>query len=495
MNRVVFGDCRQTMRQLAADGVRVQTVVTSPPYWNLRDYGTAKWLGGDPACEHRARELRRGQGLAKVATRGGGKKAATAGWMQARDACGKCGAVREDDQIGLEPVHDCLGWATGVPCGSCYICHMVDVLRAVRDVLADDGTVWLNIGDSYASDAGNADIRHRDRRRRIGISSQPGNAHRAVRPGGNGLKPKDLALIPQRLALALQADGWWVRSDVIWNKPNPMPESTDDRPTKAHEYVWLLAKSERYFCDMKAIAEPVAESSIARVLQQSFDQQEGGEKDYGKTGINENRSARKTVENFAGTIRKYSFAREHEKGTAPGQKPQFRPGRSDGAYVGPTRNRRTVWTIATKAYRGAHYAVFPPKLVEPCVLAGTSQKGHCPNCLARWVRVVDKTFVPQGDVSLEKGERGAGGQKPMDASNTWEGYPRGTTSVETKGWRPGCDCGERPVPDVVLDPFMGSGTVAEVAEQLGRRWVGCELNEKNRALQQERTHQAGLELL
>jgi len=302
MNRVIFGDCRETMRDLKAQGVRVQCCVTSPPYYGLRDYG-------------------------------------------------------HPGQIGLEQTPEA------------YIAAMVEVFRCVRDVLAEDGTLWLNIGDSYAG-AG-----YSNHKGTGGTQREDGGKQRHL--SGTGCKPKDLIGIPWMLAFALRADGWYLRQDIIWHKPNPMPESVRDRCTKAHEYIFLLSKSERYFFDSEAMQEPA-------------NRPEGpGNKTHrhANQGIYVNGASQKNI-----------------------------------AKIGPreTCNRRSVWTVATRPYKGAHFATFPPALIEPCILAGS---------------------------------------------------------------RPG---------DVVLDPFMGSGTTAQVAQALGRQWIGCELNTEYAPLQQARTAQAAL---
>jgi DNA modification methylase len=309
LNRIVIGDCRETLRTLPA-GV-FQCSVTSPPYWGLRDYGHA-------------------------------------------------------DQIGLEPTP------------AEYVAKLVDVFREVRRVLADDGTLWLNLGDSYCGARGG------------GQGAGGLMADRSVAKSGCrvrnesrevlGLKPKDLVGIPWRAAFALQADGWYLRSDIIWSKPNPMPESVTDRPTKAHEYVFLLSKSERYHFNSVAVAEQAT-----------------------------------------------SYGRQHATDVPPPKVRALVESGHHGAggnlstnYERETRNIRTVWTIATQPYSGAHFATMPPKLAERCIMAG-SRLG-----------------------------------------------------------------------DAVIDPFMGSGTVGQVAEALGRRWLGCELNPAYAALSRERTAQSGL---
>jgi DNA modification methylase len=254
-----------------------------------------------------------------------------------------------------------------------YITAMVEVFRCIWDVLADDGTLWLNIGDSYAT--GTTASRQQGSR---GLGAATQSAQDAVARIGNppGCKTKDLIGIPWMLAFALRSDGWYLRQDIIWHKPNPMPESVKDRCTKAHEYIFLLSKSERYFFDAEAMKEEAV----------------------GVRG-----GAPKKIHSTS--------AQGKHGATSALNKPW------DGAE---TRNRRSVWTVATKPYAGAHFATFPPALIEPCILAGS---------------------------------------------------------------RPG---------DVVLDPFMGSGTTAQVSESLGRQYIGCELNEDYKALQEKRLAQPTL---
>jgi DNA modification methylase len=342
VNKIEFGDCRDTMRRWAAEGVKAQMCVTSPPYFGLRDYG-------------------------------------------------------HEGQIGLEQTPEE------------YIKAMVEVFRCVRDVLADDGTLWLNIGDSYG-------------------------------------KGKQLLGVPWRVALALQSDGWILRQDIIWHKPNPMPESVRDRCTKAHEYIFLLSKSERYFFDSEAMKEPVAASTVSR-LSQDIESQRGSDRVPGKTN-----GPMKAVGN------------------------------------GETRNRRSVWTVATRPYKGAHFATFPPALIEPCILAGASERGHCPKCGARWARetepVVQVKHTGETDSQYPKGS--TANRLAMLRQAAREQGMEYTGARRTTGWKPTCACGCDPVPDIVLDPFMGSGTTAAVALQHGRQYLGCELNPEYGPLQQER---------
>jgi DNA modification methylase len=263
-----------------------------------------------------------------------------------------------DGQIGLEQTPDA------------YIAAMVEVFQCVRDVLTDDGTLWLNIGDSYAG-AG-----YSNHKGTGGTQREDGGKQRHL--SGTGCKNKDLIGIPWMLAFALQADGWYLRQDIIWHKPNPMPESVRDRCTKAHEYIFLLSKSPKYYFDADAIREPCSEDMQRRAAK-GHTRGANGKLDLSRQDASTLRGA-------------HAKAIDASRG----------------------RNRRSVWTVTTKPYKGAHFATFPPALIEPCVMAG-SRSG-----------------------------------------------------------------------DVVLDPFMGSGTTAMVARKLGRKYIGCELNESYGELQDER---------
>jgi DNA modification methylase len=315
-NIIEFGDCREIMRRWAVEGVRVQTCVTSPPYFGLRDYGTAKWEGGDPACQHVGIEARTVSG-------GAGKQYSNAGSNRVFSGNCACGAKRVDEQIGLEQTPDE------------YVAKMVEVFRCVRDVLADDGTVWLNLGDSYAGGSASGEKRP-GAGRADGIVDDRAQRNRNGLGRVDGLKPKDLIGIPWRVAFALQADGWYLRQDIIWHKPNPMPESVRDRCTKAHEYIFLLSKNERYFYDVEAVKE--------------------------KSATPPHKPGNKLHEN------KVSGPNDRG-GNSQWETSMDKVWGADGK-----RNRRSVWTVTTKPYKGAHFATFPPDLIEPCVLAG-SQKG------------------------------------------------------------------------------------------------------------------------
>jgi len=386
------GDCREVLRELPDESVHC--VITSPPYWGLRDYGV-------------------------------------------------------DGQLGLEPTAEL------------YVQHLVEVFREVWRVLRDDGTLWLNLGSSYAGSGKGMS--------RNGPSHGPkqrtnrGSVNLPVFGVPTGFKPKDLVPIPWMVAMALQADGWWLRSDIIWQKPNCMPSSVRDRPTISHEYVFLLTKSARYYYDQEAIKEPA--------------------RDWG--------------------------TRDRKEGSAfvngtPGGSRQS--GGKDCNFASRGRNKRSVWTILTRPYGGAHYAVFPPDLVEPIILAGTSAKGCCPKCGAPWERIVTKGepiqqhWAPGTQKKIGKAQGKHGKSSIMET-----GFVRLNTTV---GWRPTCKCSgltlikDPPRPPhtddpceeaahmlrmnkwlehwegfIGDDPFAGSGTVGEVAIKHNRRAILIELSE------------------
>ena len=315
---ILIGDARKRLAELPAGSAR--TCITSPPYFGLRDYGTASWEGGDENCQHTisAKDADNKAVFSERVTRGD------------RSGCVNCGAMRVDSQIGLEPTPDA------------YVAEMVELFREVWRVLADNGTLWLNLGDSYVGGKGQSGQGSPDFQAERAKNGESINqayhqiaGSKQTRPTDDrakmreaGLKPKDLIGIPWRLAFALQADGWYLRSDIIWAKPNPMPESVRDRPTKSHEYVFLLSKSPRYYYDHEAIKEDGVIAAGTKGAKGSAERQ-------GIKGVN-------------------------------ARPPEYK------VYDGK-RNKRDVWTISTKPFKGAHFAVMPEALVEPCVLAGSAE--------------------------------------------------------------------------------------------------------------------------
>ncbi|MFC7559939.1 DNA methyltransferase [Paenibacillus farraposensis] len=305
---ILHGNCLTVMPTLPAG--QYHTSVTSPPYWGLRDYGLPE-----------------------------------SDWPEATYT----------PMPGLSPITvpewtGCLGLE---PTPEMFVAHMVLVFREVWRLLREDGTLWLNFGDSYAGAGPRRDEGFNARYHGKHYSSNKQGDIDRVRPGRfmpNGLKAKDLIGIPWRVAFALQADGWYLRMDNIWNKPNCMPESVQDRPTKAHEYVFLLTKSERYYYDKDAIKEHMAESSIAR-LSQDIEGQRGSDRANGGA---------KTNGKMKAVGKAYSFKRRVNEGKVPGQPKQHREDREDREYYG-SRNKRSVWTVATAQFSEAHFAVMPKK--------------------------------------------------------------------------------------------------------------------------------------
>lgn len=310
MNKVYFGDCRESMRQMAKEGIKVQTCITSPPYYGLRDYG-------------------------------------------------------HDGQIGNEQTP------------KEFVDNLVKVFACVWDILEDSGTLWVNLGDSYY----NYRTGKGQELKKQTLSNNNQDLPQKCARRGNKLgeyKEKDLMGMPWRLAFALQDFGWYLRQDIIWHKPNPMPESVKDRCTKSHEYIFLLSKKPHYYFDNEAIKEDAHTTDDTN-------------RDRDITRLN----------NTPGRTRMAGLKTNHYE----------------------TKNKRDVWTVATKPYSGAHFAVYPEELIEPCVLASTK------------------------------------------------------------------------VGDIVLDPFFGSGTTGAVAQKLGRKWIGCELNMDYEKLQNERIQQTALDLV
>ena len=340
-----------------------------------------------------------------------------------------------DGQIGLEATPEE------------YIAKMVEVFRAVWRVLRDDGTLWLNVGDSYAS-GGGAHGGRTDNQRGVGarVMHDSGAGDKAARTPPPGLKPKDLVGIPWMLAFALRADGWYLRSEIIWHKSNPMPESCRDRPTKSHEQMFLLTKRPTYYYDQDAIREEHAPNTVKAFAD-------------GK-GTNARAFGKASTQDALGKCMSGGMA-SNDNGA--------------GRFLDPRgANKRTVWTIPTFAYPKAHFATFPPALVEPCILAGTSAKGCCPECGAPWKRVVERSGYSPPIVA--EGVRNVDASRGDKTRKLSGAEYNATASVVTTGWTPTCDHEADPVPAVVLDPFAGSGTVGQVAREHGRDYLLVELN-------------------
>lgn len=462
----------------------VNMVASSPPYYGLRLYEADPIIiGGDPLCQHvwgeAGQPFHKGQveqtkwKKAKAAGQGGN--------VPAGQTCGLCGAWR--GHLGQEGIHDCLAWARNEPpCNLCFVCHIRMVAAEIWRVLHPSGTFWLNLGDSYVGGKGKSGHQAADKqkdRHQQGKSFNPehGNTggHGKTRPTDGklpGLKPKDLIGIPWRVALALQADGWYLRSDIVWAKGvsfcpdyngSCMPESVADRPTKAHEYLFVFSKRQKYFYDIDAVREPLAETTLPRA----------------RRGVGNH----KTVNDAPGQPphslgqprlnTKYVDKSQAGAGSVNGHSGYYS---ADGQLlVNPDgRQLRSVWTVNPQGWDGAHFAVWPEGLVEPMIKLGTSEKGVCPACRSPWRRVTKKKH--------KQAEKNPNPVKPYDAGS---GHKNGTgpttlhqvAVTESVEWRPTCNCPvHEPVPAIILDPFFGSGTTGLVARRLGRRSVGLDLS-------------------
>ena len=400
--RLYHGDAIHILSSLPPKSVHM--VVTSPPYWGLRDY-------------------------------------------------------QVEGQLGAEPKPDC-GTHGNRQCGGCFVCSMVGVFCQVKRVLRDDGTLWLNLGDTYSGGGGGN--YGNGKNASYGGETYLTNVHNRNHPLPYG----NLVGVPWRVAIALQADGWILRQDIIWAKPNPMPESVKNRCTKAHEYVFLFSKGMGYYCDMEGIKEPLLHPNLL------------DRKGWGDT-------------------------KKNHHGNSPQSMARHGDGRAGSNPSGS--NKRSVWTVVGKGYKGTHFATYPVALIEPMIRAGTSERGCCTDCGVPHYRVTISTKLKRprpNDYVKRTGEEGTGNS----CSNSVAGV-----DTRTIGWYPTCQCDLPPLPKepdpekqpkahaqwlekikqplewasqlevqpcVVLDPFIGSGTTCKVAIDLERWSIGVDLSEQ-----------------
>ena len=364
--KIYQGNCIEVLKDMPDESI--DCVVTSPPYWGLRDYG-------------------------------------------------------KGEQLGLEETPEE------------FVSNLVKVFSEVKRVLKSSGSVWLNLGDSYFSaPAGNKNGipkqnayggREDAAKSMFKASQVKGKKH-------NTLKQKDLCGIPWKVAFALQADGWYLRQDIIWHKPNPMPESVQDRCTKAHEYIFLLTKSPKYFYDIDAIREPLAESSIGRLNQD--------------------------IENQIGTTRANGGAKTNGNFKAVGDQ-------NKGA------NKRSVWTITTKPYKEAHFATFPIELPTYCIKAGCPEK-VCKKCK----KPVIKESYRENKLNVGYGNQHTPSGTHKKIGGKYQKFMEENPKKIIE--KPTCSCNVGFEGGIVLDPFFGSGTTGLAAQEHNRHWVGIELNEE-----------------
>jgi DNA modification methylase len=410
--KILKGDCLETLKSL--DEQSINTCVTSPPYWGLRDYGTGEWVGGNADCLHKSAKKnadKTGGFTGKRIRKIGGSE--NNKYLKHKKNCSDCGATRKDNQLGMEDTPEE------------FVENLVRVFKEVKRVLRDDGTVWLNLGDSYYNyRPGKGQSLSKQ-----SVSNTDQDLPQDCARRGNkiaGLKEKDLVGIPWRVAFALQADGWYLRQDIIWHKPNPMPESVRDRCTKSHEYIFLLSKNPKYYYDNEAIKEDA-------------------------------KSAGKKSDGFKG---RQGGAEYHATGGGIGSEEK----------IYNKKNKRSVWTITTKPYKEAHFATFPTDLIEPCVLAGCPEE-ICVDCGKPYKRVMQK---PK-QLEIERNKRS--GLDDRKVGGVLDKYNRENPPIDL-GLQKQCDCETNETKGgTVLDPFGGSGTTGLVASKHNRNAVLCELNE------------------
>lgn len=402
-------------------------IFTSPPYYGLRDYGTDYQVwGGDSDCEHEWGHEQTGRitGGSMRPAQGMHLPVGSPDHSRPRHFCVTCGAWR--GELGNEPTPDL------------YVAHIVEIMREARRVLRPEGTLWINIDDSYSRWSGgdtNTGKKGQLTQHARNGGAVPKDSYRQPPPG---MKPKDMIGLPWMIAFGLRADGWYLRCDIIWNKTNNMPESVEDRPTRSHEYVFLLSKSELYYYDAEAIKEPVSPETILRMRR--------------------------------------AISKQHKNSDgAPGQPPHSmtEPRPNDPTrVVSFLRNKHSVWDIATVPFKKPHFATFPPKLVSPGILAGSSEKGCCNRCGAPYKRLVKKMG---GNWEERKAEGAPSRYGKVPAAEMMLTYAM-SSATKTVGWSKTCKCeASVPVPCTVLDVFSGTATTGMVALRLGRHCKIIEL--------------------
>lgn len=375
INTIICGNSLNVLKTFPSD--IVDCAITSPPYWNLRDY-------------------------------------------------------KVKEQLGLEKTPEE------------YVQKLVEIFREVKRVLKKEGTLFLNLGDSYNGSCKGGDSDRMYAKKHTQFGKLNDIRRHGIPTNIKSLKPKDLIGIPWTVAFALRDDGWYLRQDIIWSKPNPMPESVIDRCTKSHEYIFILAKNSKYHFDSEAIKEEIEYPDIA----------------FSTNHIDNRKDKDSSVYAIQSTAQDQYYKK-------------LKQSILEGIPL--KRNKRSVWTISTHAYPESHFATFPEDLVIPMIKAGTSQKGVCWNCGISYKRIIKKegissaVFMKNKDKSRYKSEQGI---KQNIRANR-ECYERKSKTI---GWGKNCLCNEKSIPAIVLDPFCGAGTTCMVAKKLGRNYIGIDLN-------------------
>lgn len=458
MIRILVGDCRQRLKEIESG--TVQVCVTSPPYFGLRDYGTEPLAWEDQGnCAHEWGNAitRRDRGTAAGANALVDHAPRSGVETQQGQFCLHCNAWR--GHLGLEPRLEM------------YASHLVDIFRGVRRVLRDDGILILNLGDSYSKGGGDRENGSQGKTSQVGHTSPENNPDKRIK---SGLPSKNLFGIPWRVALALQADGWFFRSAMPWLKASGMPESVQDRPTTAHEYVFLFAKLKKYYWDADAIR---VGSQIhyrkAGGYKQSRGIGDGAGGQDGRRALGFKERDVTTVGRNYRTTDAYIAPLDHAIAQARDELARLEALRDTQGLLLDEQGNPVALRVNPGNFTGKHFAVFPTGLVKPFVKAGSSEQGECPECGAAWVRVVEKSGMAYSDSGNRK-RADAPGSILSKSSIFRTGQIVASTTI---GWQPSCTCPQSdPVPQTVLDIFGGAMTTMMVADRLGRDGIACELN-------------------
>lgn len=515
LNKTIEGNSLEKLKLLPDNSI--DCCVTSPPYYGLRDYGTATWVGGDKDCDH-SKSFNIDKDLSGCKN---GQKNGYAAKRAEKVQCKKCGAIRKDEQIGIEETPEE------------YVQKLVALFEEVRRVLKPTGTLWLNLGDSYWGGKGASSQAYSTamvgKRKTLNKKQHQIAGMGGTRPTDgkhDTIKPKDLIGIPWMVAFALRDAGWYLRSSVIWNKPNPMPESVTDRPSKAHEDIFLFSKSRQYYYDAVAIRTNPTDATIQRMSQQ-IENQKGSSRVPGKTNgnmkaVGPGKNIRPNVDTKGGNqgslkgipalpanrghVKEHqgfketwdSMTKEEQGANGANKKsvwsvednlstwkwmftnfPKELVQPIYDQYLEDSFNNTDIWSVSTKPFKEAHFATFPEDLVVDMIKAGTSEHGCCAGCGKPYERITKPAFEVSHTGTTESAydEKSTGGRLAKLRQATREQGMGYSGQKITTGWEKTCKCETTEIqPEIVLDPFDGARTTRIVARKLGRDGIGIELN-------------------